>query len=252
MVLHYLYPTTIFLYFAISSLVSVFTLQNRSVSKRTNAAQPSRLATLGLLGLFVSAHVAQLIIILSISAAGKAWPAHDDIVVGHLSCILIFGLQLSRLYDNPQPLWYPFHGSWILALPFEALIGVSGWFSSNSREAPSVLAVVGAGLVSLRCVLLGALLSLLCCCARRTAPVADEERQSLLNKDNSAKNGTSQKGSQNGQSPYGSTTQSDDSSDDQPELPWEQQRRKAREAMEKRLEADGNWLNYAKDFLVGP
>ena len=246
-VLHYLYPTTIFVYFAVSSLVAIFTLQNISVSKGKTAGHPRRLATLGLLGLFVSAHVAQVIIILTNVSTGKTGQAQDHVVVGHLSCVLVFGLQLSRLYDNPRPLWYPYGGSWMLALPFEALIGALEWL-----KAPhSSFAIANLCLVSLRCVLLAVSLGLFCCrCAQGKAPNSDEETQSLLNKNDAAQNGRPGDSNSNRPSPYGSTPQSGGNSDTQDELPWERRERKAREAMEKRLEAGGNWLAYAKGYTV--
>ena len=250
MVLHYLYPTIIFVYFAVSSLVAIFTLQDTSASKRKNAQQPSRLATLGLLGLFISAYIAQLIIILAISATGKDWQVQDHIVVGRLSCVHIFGLQLSQLYDNPRPLWYPYGGSWALALGFEALMGATEWF--KAPHSPAVdFPIVNLCLALLRCALLVVLLGLFCFrCGRRQDPDSDEETQTLLNKSDAAQNGRPRDGAPNGQSPYGSTEQSDDSSNDQNELPWERRERMAREAMEKRLEAGGNWLAYAKSYMV--
>jgi hypothetical protein len=248
--LHYLYPTTIFVYFVVTSLAAVFTLQDLGTSKGTRAKLPGRWTTIGLLAVFVSAHLAQLIVTVVKAAAGTGRPPRDDLVVGQLSCILVFGLQLSRLYDSPQPLWYPYVGSWAMALPFEVVDGASTWLSS-SRTASVEFLLVNVILVLLRCVLLAVLLGLFCFrCIRRTSLILDEEEQSLLSNTKPPGNNESVSQRQNGYSSYGSTSNSGDDSDDRPETSWDRRRRKAREAMEKRLEAGGNWLNYAKDFMV--
>jgi hypothetical protein len=49
-----------------------------------------------------------------------------------------------------------------------------------------------------------------------------------------------------------STTDSNQSSDtDDDENPYERRQRQASEQMEKRLKEKGNWLTYAKSFMVG-
>lgn len=249
-VLYYAYPATVFLYFFITTLLAICTLQSFNKSKQSYAEGPNRWVVVGLLGTLVSTHIAQLIAIVSQSAAHGYWPEHDYVVVGQLSCVLVFGIQLSRLFDSPYPVWYPFIGSWVVALPFEIAID-SLVVTATVRGQLRSLEILNVVLDGIRCVILVALI----CLASfsrfigRVTGGSDEERQSLLSKTNSTQPNGHQSTQANGNaSNYGSTTQQN--GDAHRETRWERRSREAREAMEKRLEAGGNWFRYAKGFMV--
>lgn len=250
-VLYYAYPSTVFVYFVLSSLTSVFTSQPRTGANR-DTAKPSRSwLTVILLGIFVSTYIVQAIVTAVRSFIHRdspaATPVHEDLVVGRLSCILIFGLQLSRLIDDPYPVWYPFGGSWVLALTFEILID-SLATATKSWSAPFVFSIIDLISAGLRCLLL---LCLLCSAYVQLSVEPkgiDEERQVLIPKDTASQT----RGSQEQSHSYGSTLQAEeDSLEADDEYSWERAEVRAREAMEKRLVAGGNWLQYAKGFAVG-
>lgn len=258
--LHYVYPIVVFAYFAIASVSVVFTLQGQAASKKTEP-DPKRHAALGVLGILVSAHVAQLVIILVHSASLGSLPSDDNLVVGHLACILVFALQIARLFEVSRPVWYPFCGSWALALPFEAVVTASP-FIGVSDPPNATQDFVDLGLGILRCVLITLLLVFYVRCRLASASLQqDEERQPLINKTNgSASDGTSSAQATdatatatNQEPSYGATKTSkkpQDGTANVAETPWQRRRRQHQDLMEKRLEASGNWLNYVKDFKV--
>lgn len=252
--LRYVYPITIFAYFAVSTVAVVFTLQNHNESKRTGPGSGrNRVPVLGLLGVFLTTHIVQLAIILVGSTRAGALTAPDHVVVGHLSCVLMFGLQLGRLLESPPNVWYPFWGSWILALPFESVITAS-LCASKSGQFLEARVRVGLALGALRCLVLTLLISLAFFrhTERGSHKDVDEERQPLINKDPEEPTSSGVRtDSSDAPATYGSTGQQPVGSSMGPtETPWQKRRRQREEMMEKRLEASGNWFNYVKDFKV--
>ncbi|OAQ69552.1 heavy metal tolerance protein [Purpureocillium lilacinum] len=248
-VLYYTYPAVIFLYFLGSSLASACTLQRLKEDKDGKAERPCRPVVLCLLGAFVFTYVAQLAALITTSIRGQRWPPDDYLVVGTLSCLLIFGIQLTCLSDFNSPVGYPFQGSWLLALAFEAVIGgfvittvCRPSHTANSYEVAE-LSLTAARIASLLALSIWPLV------AHWASPSfrgTDEEHQSLLPKTAPTEQSTGTTAAAN----YGATTSSDESSETTAEFRWERREREAREAMEKRLKEGGNWFEYAKGFMI--
>ncbi|KND87512.1 Heavy metal tolerance protein [Tolypocladium ophioglossoides CBS 100239] len=245
-VLYYTYPAVVFLYFIASSLASACTLQRLKIDRA--AERPGRRIVLALLSVFILSYVAQLATLVSCALVDKRWPPEDHLAVGILSCLLIFGIQLSWLSDADSPVGFPFHGSWLLALAFEAVIGVLVTTKSRSNH-PDRYELAETAFSAVRFASLLVLIAWSCiglwAGARETPDAADEERQSLLPKDGA----TAQTQGANG-SGYGATTGSEQTSENTAEYNWERREREAREAMEKRLKEGGNWFEYAKGFMI--
>lgn len=243
--IHYIYPPTVFLYFIFSSLVAVCTLQTLKTDTKTRPGRTIRRCILGVFASFLCTYLAQLIVIGSRAIAARQWPTEEHIVVGYLSSFLVFGIELIRLTDSEHLIWYPFYGSWILALLFEVAIAAL-MVAESVREPLFGYDNIDTVLIGLRCASVVVLVagSCLWLLVRDTKSVPDEERQTLLPKTPVGANG--QNGI-TGEPGYGTTDQSDENT---PEYSWERREREARESMKKRLEEGGNWFEYTKGFMV--
>lgn len=252
--LHYLYPAAVFLYYIIASIVSVCSLQGIKKADKTKTKRPGLLPVCCLYGLFLVTYLVQLVAVGILSIRSREWPTQDHIIIGHLSCILVFGIQLSQLLDAENLTSYPFVGSWALSLAFEiALVALSA--SPAMFKTLRIYGIIDLVMISVRCITLILLIGLFTLSFETMDKAAtDEERQSLLPK-TTATSGTSAGESQNGEAAgYGSTTQAEqtteESAEETPEYNWERREREAKEAMQKRLEEGGNWFEYAKGFKV--
>ncbi|RFU73506.1 heavy metal tolerance [Trichoderma arundinaceum] len=250
--LKYLYPAVVFLYFLASSLLATCTLQALKKTQNAQPERPSRRAVTFILGFFLSTYVVHLIILGTQSIVEKSAPV-EHAVINYLSCTLVFGILFIQLVEAETVVWYPFRGSWFLALFFELLIAILTAVNL-SQEILSLYDTLHLALLSLRLASL-VILVLWTCLGLWTgggSSVLDQERQSLLPKpdgDQPESQADSGKSADN-TTGYGSTTQSETTSNSAPEYSWERREREARESMEKRLEEGGNWFEYAKGFTL--
>lgn len=249
-ILYYVYPAAVFSYFTIASLVSACLVQANKKTEKSNKAHPGYTVILVLSILYILTFAGQLAVLATQSVVSHHWPNEDHIIIGHLSCILIFGVLLSRSLDEEDGLSYPCLGSWALALAFEAtILGLSAGEGTLFRS--NVFGIVDGVLVMARCLVFLSLIGI-CTFSRTVMPTPDEERQPLLPKDTATSPTSLTSETQQSQgSGYGSTLQAtEESTQDQPEYSWERREREAKEAMQKRLEEGGSWIEYAKGFKV--
>lgn len=239
----YLYPAIIFVFSAIASLVATCTLHELKDDLSQRPTRPSKYVVIVSFGLFLATYVAQLVLISIESFVTKAWTVEEHVIISRLSCFLIFGIQLSRLFDAERPSAVALWGSVGLALVFEVLITV--WSTIGApTEMSGLFAIADFSLSILRCTIFAALASCaaLSWWAAATTAQTPEETESLLPKvDDPQTTG------------YGATTQQNDNDrneGDDAEYSWERRRREARETMEKRLKQNGNWFQYVKGFMV--
>ncbi|KAF7543287.1 hypothetical protein G7Z17_g10856 [Cylindrodendrum hubeiense] len=249
-VLHYVYPAVVFLYFLVSSVVSVCHIHTAKKPVESKKNRPSRRTIWVLSALFILTFVAQLGVIGTQAVLSRVWPTQDHIIIGHLSCILIFGIIIGQHSDDEKAAAYPFVGSWLLAFLFEITI-ISLSAVGDAFVAFQSFNIIDMALVSTRC-LIFLILAGLFSFATTDKMGTDEERQSLLPKDTTTCPGSSAGQSQHSQeSGYGSTLQAEEeSSEEAPEYNWERREREAKEAMQKRLEEGGTWIEYAKGFKI--
>jgi hypothetical protein len=260
--LHYGYPIAVFVYYLASSAVAVCTLQTKS-SDEGHKRQP----IIKWLFLFsVLAFLAQLLALMLQGVAQHRFPLEQDLTIGLLSCILVFGVEFAGLSDSPNPVWYPFVGSLAMALVFEPIIGVLSLIALPSKSFSFVeifvLSTVAARYLAF---VLALVLYFEGGWSVRKEKGTDSERQSLLKPDetgtsDSHKDSNDEAEAEQQQNGYGTTEASEDESTDanktssteRVESPWERREREAREQMEKRLKEKGNWFTYARSFMVCP
>lgn len=238
--LYYLYPGAVFLYFLAASLFSVCTLHNLKQETPSKPELSSIGAVVGVLSLFILTYVAQLVSLVALEGTDSQWPPAEHTVVGSLSCLLVFGIQLSWLSTAEDLVWYPYQGSWIIALAFEATLGAFAVVESRAHSLGRY-DTAELALISLRCSILLALIfwTSMRRCVQAVHSWTDEEHQPLL----SDATNTNESG-------YGSTSDTEAASDEETEYTWERRKREAKESMQKRLKEGGNWFAYAKGFMV--
>lgn len=255
--LHYLYPALAFTYYTIAGGVSVCTLQTLKASIEPKHKRVPRRAILNALLLILLSYLAQLTTVVIRSLVAKSWMGREDVVVGWLSCFMVYGVQLAGLAKTEHPVWYPLYGSWLFAIACEtAMAGL--YFVRNGQSLSGLPLVVHFALSTVRASLL--LSIIVAYFSRRdgasSVQSADEERQSLLDSNGDAQtsevpsNGSAT-ARQNQDQNYGSTQESDAATKKRPnELPYERREREGREKLEKRLQEEGNWFTYIRKFLV--
>lgn len=263
MSLHYIYPAVVFFYFLGSSSVAICTLSIKKEHSRRRFLLPLMLFC-------VLSYLAQIATIVVPSVIYKKWLGQQDCMISFLSCILVFGIQLASLSDSEEVVWYPHIGPYLLALIFEPALEI---ISLSAREPGVLTASETAQLCVVASRYLAITLVVATYFSSRDIPkvngATDSEQQPLIPKNN---DGTpvetldDSAGSRTS-SGYGSTTDSSSSSSSTSdeevessktstttnngnESSWERREREAREEMEKRLKENGNWLEYAKRFLV--
>ncbi|EWY91320.1 hypothetical protein FOYG_08464 [Fusarium oxysporum NRRL 32931] len=245
-ILYYLYPALVFIYFFFASLVSACTVHSPDKDERKKKC-PNRRLTLVFYLLCILTYTTQLLLLGARAVLSQNWPTEDHIIIGHLACILAFGIQLSRCLDTEEGPFYPFIGSWLLGLSFDIAItvlsAISGLFSPF--DIFSILASVS---ISIRCLSFISLASWFAA-GFSVKLKSDEEQEPLLPKVTT----TSPDSPTSRESGYGSTLQAEEeeeAEEEAPEYSWERREREAKEAMKKRLEEGGNWFEYAKGFKI--
>lgn len=237
-ILHYAYPITVFFYYIVTLSVTICSLQARREATKSSQHARRRLIT-ALLGSLVVSFLLEVICLAIQTLLSTADNPTQAAIVSCLSLILVFGTQLALLIDTSHPVWYPYYGSWIIAIVFEFIISFLTFDAYLEERNSSPIGYVHLTIVSIQNLILVSILILYLVPGGATAALADDtERQPLLAQENgSAANGKS----------YGGTATS---KADSVELPWERVDRQIRENMKKKLENDGNWLTYVKRFKV--
>jgi len=250
--IHYAYPVVAFLYFAIASAISICTLQTSATDDTKVHAR--RRALVWLYATFVLCFLVQLIIRLASAASGDAWPAQDTII-GLLSCVLVFGIQQNSLAATACPVWYPFYGSWLIAMVMEPTVFVLEILARRNQEHSQASSSISVAIAVVRyVVLLAIVLTFFLLHGNATEVATDAERTLLLPKPDRNSEGESSADSGYGTNTETSSTEATNTetsnSPSGPESPWERQDRLAREQMEKRLKSEGSWFAYVKGFMV--
>ncbi|KAM3507969.1 hypothetical protein MY10362_001472 [Beauveria mimosiformis] len=223
----YLYPTTVFLFSSIASVIATCTLQDRKDDDKP--LRPNKRFVVVSYGLFLATYAVQLALLCIHAILMHAWTVEEHVIISRLSCFLVFGIQLSRILDFDRPSPIPLWGSVTLALAFEVVITI--WSTLSAPHLAGVFALSDFFLSIFRCTLLAALASV-AVLGWWAAPNPNPEAESLLPKDDPPTS-------------YGTQTETE------VEYSWERRQREAREVMEKRLKQNGNWFQYVKGFMTG-
>ncbi|KAK0618430.1 hypothetical protein B0T17DRAFT_338218 [Bombardia bombarda] len=265
--LHYTYPTAIFVYYVVSLTVAVCALQTKS----TEEFPSRRRAILWLLLLAILTYFAQLLNIIVQALIRHEFPSEQDTIIGFLSCILVYGVEFAGLSDSLKPVWYPYIGSFGLALVFETTIQVLTFMTrpDSALTYAEFFDISAVGTRYLAFVVTLAYHIENVCRGPKQEKGSDAERQSLLKTNGAATPDSSDdqtvvEQADGQESGYGATSDSStdtsqgtstdasqsSASTETPELHWERRERQANEQMEKRLKEKGNWIKYAKSFLI--
>ncbi|KAK3496836.1 uncharacterized protein B0T23DRAFT_393161 [Neurospora hispaniola] len=252
--LHYGYPTAVFTYYIISTTLAVCTLQTKSAQENHGR----RRSILWLLVFIILTYVLQLIDLGVKFFIQHGFPAEQDVTIGLLSSILVFGVEFAGLVHSKAPVWYPFIGSFVMALLLEPLIAALS-FLARSSPTLSYSDIFSISTISARYLALALAVAahITATCSFRREKGSDAERQGLLKASNSSSTTEvfANQDGDNSTNDYGSTsTNSTDESSSPPndrvESPYERRQRQAAELMEKRLKEKGNWVTYAKSFMI--
>jgi hypothetical protein len=159
---------------------------------------------------------------------------------------MTFGVEVLVLFDTKLPVWYPYYGTWFLGIVAELSL-LAATNIHGIQKPDTAFSYVSIVICIFRSLNLTALLILYFGLrhGKKTFDNSDAECQALLSKKLAA-NG-------NG---YGTTTTSasdettNNTSDAGSEDSYLDKQKKAKALIEKRLEQDGSWLQYAKGFAV--
>lgn len=276
--LHYAFPIVIFGYFLVASCTAFCLLSE----KKTH---PRRSTLLGLMLFTTLSYLAQIVAIIVPSIYMKEWLGNQDVMIGHLSSILVFGLQLAMLSDETDFVWFPYIGSYVLSLGFELVLLV-GSLSVRTSGHISGTKIAQLTIAAARYVAMVFVVAVFSWTNSDVVPDPgiDAERQPLLSTDSTpagaleegegsqaptaygsttttTKSSTSSSTSEDSNSEHSSTITKDDGNgkkdsnskdndNNASELPWERRERERREEMEKCLKETGNWLGYTRRFFV--
>ena len=170
-----------------------------------------------------------------------------------LSSILVWGVLVLGLLDSKFPVWFPYYGSWLIALAAEiVLAALPNSFRSPKPQFEYVQLTVQ---VSRVCLLL--LLIIVFFGTRkegnRRESGSDEESQTLLANGHTIEPGKPQNGNSYGSVPSSNDartpeTRESEESGDEPD----REEKKRMKKLQERLINDGNWWTYAKSFSVSP
>ncbi|KAH0542717.1 hypothetical protein FGG08_002952 [Glutinoglossum americanum] len=243
---HYAYPPLVFSYYLFAVTLSICTLQ--TISPKVKNQRVRRDVILGFMIVVIASYVSEALGLLAHSLAVRDWygPQHHIIYV--LSSILVWGILVLGLLDSKFPVWFPYYGSWFIALAVEiALVFLPHSFHSPKLQFEYVQITVQVSRVCFLLLLTSIFFGIGSGDNRRDNG-SDEESQSLL------ANGQSEPGKPQNNSSYGSVTSNNgmntpdvgDSgkSGDEPDT----EEKKRLKNLQERLLNDGNWWTYAKSF----
>ncbi|KAI9675807.1 MAG: hypothetical protein M1829_003232 [Trizodia sp. TS-e1964] len=236
-ILHYAYPPLVFTYFITASLVSVVMLHALTLRKKGHNAGD-----------------ASLYLIYSLTHQG--WWGSQDRLIYDLSSTLVWGILATALSDSEHPVWYPYHGAWLITLPVELALFI---IQVVVEYPTSLFDLAAISIQALRISLVLLLIIVYLCFRSHTSTPNtedDEESQLLLpgNRDQNTReeqsSGTPQPSAEYGTINAETSNQEyvEESSDS--ELSFVEDKNEAQERLAKRLRNDGNWWTYVKGFSV--
>ncbi|RKU41178.1 hypothetical protein DL546_004595 [Coniochaeta pulveracea] len=247
-ILHYAFPVVVFTYYMISSAVAFCTLQ--AASTETRSARTRLLQWL--LFSVVITYLAHLLVFVSEFLVTRAIELPQDTIIGLLSCILVYGVVYIGSVRANISTWYPYIGPiWLALLAEPVIAGLT--ILTRPTGTPVSFQLGHVFTVAARYAILVVIVSIYhgIPCLGRPMRASEAERQPLLQKEA----GVQREGNSAGGGTSGHGSVSEDSSDhsqigDTAESSHERRDREAEERMKQRLKEHGNWLAYAKSFMI--
>ena len=251
--LRYAHPAIVFIYYVLTASLAAYALQTSAAGPRHNRMR----LILSLLLLAVSTYIFQLMTLVVQLFVSGSIVLSQDTIIGLLSCILVCGVEFAGLAGSDRPVWYPYIGSLLITLLVEPIIQAAALLTRPTPGGLTYFDFLDTGVVAVRCLAFLTVLVAYHLPPRSSVGKHDteNERQSLIPKEDGQQQAVSPSGAQGLNSTHGYGSVPHDSADDtqsidNPESEWEGQNREGREQMEKHVTVGGNWLAYAKGFRV--
>ena len=239
--LDYLCPIVIVVYFLFATTYSLCTLQKARKSARIKKL---KVVALSILLLAITTHIGQGILYLARALAQRGWWAPEHTIIHILASVLIWTCFFIYLLGLENPIWHPYLGTWILGLTFETMLCA---LSSARLSSRSAYTKVSFSLSLLRILsfaaltIIGGILTI----SAEEKP-ADEEHQPLLI---GQENGTPKPTTAS----YGSVSPEsvgEAADDEEGEGGKVDKDKELKERQQKRLEDQGGWWGYLKEFAI--
>ncbi|KAL8871115.1 MAG: hypothetical protein Q9174_002989 [Haloplaca sp. 1 TL-2023] len=248
-VLHYLDPVAVLLYFIVSSSIAACSLQKGRKRRGFPSLRISVYAQCLVLASYVAQSICLVVDSLSASPRASTTPAN----VGSILSSLLWCIVTILLDRTKRPVWYPYIGSWLMALVLENV--TFSLFASHHGISNAVDHIL-LSMHVVRCVTFAFLLA-----AHTAARIThrwsrSDEETSLLGHKSLAHEVPSAAGDTAGA--YGSVTVEpakdsisvgdEDESDSGDST--QKEAKKKEKILRTRLQADGSWLNYLRGFTA--
>lgn len=192
------------------------------------------------------AYITEVLYYFSRSIAEADYEAPEPSAIRCLGSILVWSPLTYMIWSSKSLRWHPYFGAFVLQFAIETTTCLMSAFSvpveERSQNVPLVIDCIRAA-ASLFLMLDGFVILITKHVAQEAS--TDEERQSLLGKQNGTANGTA---TANGTPDYGSIPQTT-STDDEEAEPADRDK-DIKEQQAKRLEEEGGWYGYLKAFAV--
>ncbi|CAN8098919.1 unnamed protein product [Discula destructiva] len=239
--LYYAFPTLVFVYFLVSLAVATCTWQKPAALGQ----HPRQRLIKCLMAATAITYAAQYILALT------HWhTAQRHTTVSLLACAMVYGLEFLILRDTPNPVWPTYIGSFAIGLVIEPLL-LALSISAPFHSQPRYIWPLNAFFLALRlaCLILSLIAHFSWKQHRSSKGGSSSEHQPLLRKRPGGNSEDTLVVTE-----YGSTDadleEASKSSTKDPESEWERSQREAEEQVDKRLQQSGNWLVYAKSFVL--
>ncbi|KAA8914322.1 hypothetical protein FN846DRAFT_771298, partial [Sphaerosporella brunnea] len=221
-VVHYVYPTAVFVWFLASQAAAVCTMANLSAQRNDFRKR-----------LFVFLQLALIVSYVSLPSVAVAQhvyiPQRSTIDEAHiylLTSIVAWGVVELAMLDTQTPVWHPYYGSWFIAVTAEACL-LSLSLATNA--AFNKFEVARFGIQGLRMLVFAAAPLGVWAVRDKGMDSMGQESEPLL-------------GSGPAQPPtYGTSSEADLEAEEA---------RNIKSNMLKKIEASGNWWTYAKSYAI--
>jgi ABC-type transport system involved in Fe-S cluster assembly fused permease/ATPase subunit len=215
MLLDYFQAPAVTLYFVVTTIHKVLTLQKPSAQK---VSLKKKRAVLAIILLLITSHVAQALLFISTAVHNPELAPPEHSVLRLMSNILLWGCLSLALFTSEQPVWYPHLGAWLVGAITEIALCVLSATGDRSAFNLNLFRVF------CYCALLG--LALMLALDPKADPGSDEERPLLGNET-----------PESDRTAYGTAPKNAKPDKD----------KEIKDQQRKRLEAEG-WVGYIKGF----
>ncbi|KAH8889924.1 hypothetical protein GQ53DRAFT_868247 [Thozetella sp. PMI_491] len=247
--LHYLYPIVIFIYYIITTLITIVTLKVEA------APNKHRCLIAALLFPVVISYLGQFLTLIIHSMIEWRFIGDADTIICLLLCTLVFGVEFISLLRRESPVWYPYIGSFGLGVLFDLAIQAVLYLTRAVNESFTLYEIIDRAIVAGRLFCLLVAVTIYFTAAPTNEDGTEPERHSLLvSKEQTGGvagyGATSGPGTEESNGAKNSSLAQPNESDESDESDWERYKRESGDRMAQKLKESGNWFTYLKRFTV--